>query len=100
MAGCVAKSALASFVSVKATFWDASSGGPGEIVVAHWTLCGPASSTVDRLLPGVKVGASFTLATVIENAAAEESVPPVAVPPSSWALTVMLALPLAFGAGV
>ncbi len=65
------------------------------------TDCAPASSVTVWSAPLVKLGASFTAVTVIVNVcAALVSTPPLAVPPSSWILTVTVAEPLALAAGV
>ena len=48
-----------------------------------------------------RVGASAIAVTVmVKVCAAVVATPPLAVPPSSWAVTVTVALPLAFAAGV
>ena len=49
----------------------------------------------------VKVGASFTAVTsMMKLCVAEVSTPPLAVPPLSWMLIVIVAVPFAFAAGV
>ena len=49
----------------------------------------------------VKLGASLTAVTVMVKVwVALVSTPPLAVPPSSWMLTVTVAVPLALAAGV
>ena len=47
-----------------------------------------------------KLGASFTGVIVMVRVFVVLSTPPLAVPPLSWAMTVTVALPLAFAAGV
>ena len=87
----------------KLTVWPASSGvGPFDVVTAKLvTVCGPASS-FDEVAPGtMKSGASLTGFTVMVKVwSAEVSMPPLAVPPLSWACTVMVAVPLALAAAV
>ena len=70
--------------------------------VAHAaTVCAPASSNTVWSAPLVKLGTSFTAVTLITNVcAALVSTPPLAVPPLSCKRTVIVALPLAFAAGV
>ena len=78
-----------------------SSGGPALMNVAQpVTVCAPASSSVVWLAPLVKLGASLTAVTVIVSIFVVASMPPFAVPPLSLTVTVTIALPLAFAAGV
>jgi hypothetical protein len=87
---------------LKLTVWPDSLVGPGEIAVAQGlTFCGPASSKMLWFGPTVKEGASFTAFMVIVKLwGGEVSTPPLAVPPSSWSTSVMVALPKALAAGV
>ena len=83
MAGCTEKRPLSSLETTKVTVCD-DSFGPALIFVAHARLCGPPSSSEVWLPPGVNDGASFTVVTVmVKVCAAEVSLPPLAVPPSS-----------------
>ncbi len=85
-AGPAAKSpAFVLPVIVNDTVWPASSAGPAEIAVAQpATLAAPESSFTVWSAPFVKDGASLTAATVMVNVwSAEESTPPLPVPPSS-----------------
>ena len=96
-AGCALKSALLSLLTLKVTVWPLSSAGPAEIAVAQLaTLCAPASSLTVWSAPLVKLGASLTATTVmVKVCGAEVSTPPFAVPPSSCAVTVTVAVPFA-----
>src|SRR5262245_51555956 len=89
------------FVTTNDTVWP-DSFGPALIAVAQFgTLCAPASSFTVWSAPFVKLGASFTPVTWIWNVCAGlVSLPPLAVPPSSFATSVIVAEPNAFGAGV
>src|SRR5262249_36496794 len=81
----------------------ASSLGPAEMPVAKpGTVCAATSSlTVTVGVGRVNVGASLTAFTVIVNVwVVDVSDPPLAVPPLSFNCTVMVAVPLAFAAGV
>src|SRR5207248_1002324 len=99
MAGCTEKRLLLSLETTKVTLCD-DSFGPALMPVAHATLCGPPSSNEVWLPPGVNDGASLTPVTLIVNVCAVEvSLPPFAVPPSSCATTVTVALPNALAAG-
>src|SRR4030095_6062890 len=82
------------------TVCELSFAGPALIAVAHGdTVCGPASSFTVWSAPLVKLGASFTELIVMVNVwGALVSTPPFNVPPSSWLLTVTVALPNAVGA--
>ena len=56
---------------------------------------------VDRQVAGaLSVGASFTLVTVTVNVFVTAATPPLAVPPSSVTITVIVAVPLALATGV
>ena len=72
------------------------------MAVAHGlTVWAPASSSTVWSAPLVKLGASLTAVTVMVKVwVALLSTPPLAVPPSSWMLTVTMAEPLALAAGV
>src|SRR5690606_8900433 len=62
---------------------------------------GPESSPTVTSPPELNVGASFTgVTSMLKVTGADVSSPPVGVPPSSISTMVMLALPLASGAGV
>ncbi len=89
-------------VTLKVSVCAASSAGPALIAVAHdATVCGPAFSMTVWFGPAVKLGASLTAVTVIVNdCGADVSTPPAAVPPLSCSTSVMVAMPLAFAAGV
>jgi len=94
---------LLSFETLKVRTWPASSAPPpGEMSVAKpGTVCAPAFSVTVWLGPMVKLGASLTGFTVmVKFCGALVSLPPLAVPPSSDSVTVMVALPLALAAGV
>ena len=97
-AGWAANSELLSLLVVKAIACDDSSAGPGVMCVAQPpTVCAGSSSRTVRSAPAVNVGASLTDVMVMVNVwGALVSSPP----PSSWARTVTVAVPLASGAGV
>ena len=64
-------------------------------------VVGPLSSVTVRSPPSLKVGASLTgVIVIVAVCAVEVSLPPLLVPPSSTAVTVMVAVPLASAAGV
>src|SRR5205814_2169231 len=87
-------------VTVKVTDWPLSSAGPAEMAVAQAALYAPESSSTVTSPPLVNDGASLTALTVmVKVCGAELSTPPLTVPPSSWRVTVTVALPLASGAG-
>ncbi len=88
-------------VTVKPTVW-ADSPVPALIPVAQpATDAAPESSLTVWFAPLVNAGASFTPVTVMVNVwPADVLAPPLAVPPSSWAATVMVAEPAASAAGV
>lgn len=99
-AGATAKSEPLSVVTLKLTVWPASFAGPGEMSVAQAaTVWAPASSSTVWSPPGVKLGASLTAPTLTAKVCgALVSLPPLAVPPSSVATTVTMALPEVSGA--
>ncbi len=99
--GCALNSAALSLLRLKLTAWPPSP-GPAEMPVAQPpTTCGPLSIRTSWPAPAVKPGVSLTAATAIVSVwGALVSLPPSAVPPSSWARTVTVAVPLAFAAGV
>ena len=76
--------------------------GPAETAVAQGlTVCAPAFSSTVWSAPLVNDGASLTAVTVMVNVCgAEVSLPPFAVPPLSFATSVIVAVPFAFAAGV
>src|SRR5437764_5246122 len=99
-AGWTLKSVLLSLLTWNATVCDDSLGGPALMLLAHGALYAALSPAL-TLLPGVNDGASLTGLTVMVNVCgAEVSTPPFAVPPLSCSVTVMVAVPLASGAGV
>ena len=102
IAGWAAKSPGLSVVTLKVTVWEASSAGPGEMLVAQaGMVCAPRSEMTVWFAPAVKVGASLTAVMVIVRVPdALLLAPPFAVPPSSRAVTVRVARPLASAAGV
>src|SRR5687767_2114093 len=74
-AGCVEKSALLLFVTVKVTVCPDSSAGPGEIDVAQFVnVCAPESSLTVTVGPARNDGGSLTGLMVIDTVAV--SVPP------------------------
>ena len=89
-------------VTMKVSVWPLRPGGPALIAVAQpATVCAPASSRTVWSAPLVKLGASLTGVTVIVNVCgARVSTPPLAVPPLSLSVSVIVAVPMAFGAGV
>ena len=101
-AGCTENSELRLLVTVKLTVCPDSSAGPDEMPMAQPAkTCAPASSLTVWFAPFVNYGASLTAVTVIVKVCGGEvSLPPFAVPPLSFAVTVTVALPLAFDAGV
>jgi len=95
------KAGLLLLVMVNASNCVASSGGPALIAVATRALCGPASSFTAGGSWAVKTGTSLTAVTLMAKVCgALVSMPPLAVPPSSIRVRVILALPLASAAGV
>ncbi len=79
----------------------ASSVPPRVAAAKPATVCAPASSsTTTVLVANVTVGASFTGVTVIVKVLVVLSTPPLAVPPSSWAITVTVLEPVALAAVV
>src|ERR1043165_7711206 len=102
MAGWVENRALLSLLTVKLSVCPDSSAGPREIAVAQFnTVCAPASSFTIWFAPLENEGGSFTEVTVIVKLCdAEVSTPPFNVPLLSFRLTVMVAAPFAFAAGV
>ena len=102
-AGAAEKSAaLVLFVTVNVSVCADSSEGPALIAVAQpVTVCGPLSSSTVSSAPFVKLGASFTVVTLMTNVCVgDASTPPLAVPPSSVSRSVIVAVPLALAAGV
>ncbi len=101
MDGCTLNSAWLSFVTPSVSAWPVSNGPGLAFVSAPPIVCGPASSAAVLLAMRLNVGASFTGVTVIVNVCAGlVSTPPLAVPPLSVSLSVIVADPFAFGAGV
>ena len=101
IAGWEAKSPGLSLVTMNVTVWEASSAGPGEMLVAQAGMVCGMSEMPSWSGPAVKVGASLTAVMVIVRVpGALLLAPPLAVPPSSRAVTVRVAKPLAFAAGV
>ena len=76
--------------------------GPALMAVAKLdTDCAPASSLTVWLAPGVKLGASLTLVTVMTKVCvADWFTPPFSTPPSSSSRSVIVAVPNALAAGV
>ena len=64
------------------------------------TVCAPAFSIIDTLDSAASVGASFTGVTVTLKLTCTESTPPFATPPSSFTVTVIVAVPLESATGV
>ncbi len=89
-------------VTLKVSVWPASFAGPGLMAVAQTaTVCAPESSTTVWFAPAVKLGASFTpLTVIVKLCGAEVSTPPPATPPLSDSVSVIVAVPVAFAAGV
>ena len=101
--GCTEKSAaLVLLVTMNVSVWPDSSAGPALIAVAQsGTLCAAASSLTVWSAPLTKLGASFTAVTLMTKVcSALVSTPPFDMPPLSVSLTVIVADPLAFAAGV
>src|SRR5207248_2053535 len=103
------KRLLLLFVTMKFSVWPASSvasgggePGYGRMFVAQLAMdCAGSSSRTVWSAPLVKLGTSLTAVAVMMNVCgAEVSTPPLAVPPSSLATMVTVAVPLAFGASV
>src|SRR4051794_32946326 len=67
--GCVAKSALLSFVAVNESVCDDSSDGPPLTPAAHAAEYAPLSSLTLMFVPAVKDGASLTALIVIVTVA-------------------------------
>jgi hypothetical protein len=102
-AGPALKSAaFVLFVTANVSVCPASSAGPGLTAVAHGpTVCGPESSATVWLAPTVKPGASFTPVIVtVKVCGADVSTPPLAMPPLSCSVSVIVAVPTALTAGV
>src|SRR5207237_88126 len=99
-AGPLRNSAGLLVVTTKLTVWPDSLGGPAEMLVAQLAnVFGPASSSEVTSGPLVKLGGSLTAVTVmVKVCGALVSLPPLAVPPSSLAMTVTWATPLASAA--
>src|SRR6185503_21193023 len=88
-------------VTSKATVWPDSLAGPGEMAVAQLlTVCAPASSFTVWFGPLVNDGASLTELTVTRKVLTKVSTPPLAVPPLSFTVTVIVAEPLILATGV
>ena len=103
IAGCVENRLLLVLRHQKIERLAASFAGPAEMAVAQSSmLLAPASSNTVWSDPLVKLGASLTAVTLIDEGLGGRvvSTPPLAVPPLSWICTVTVALPLAFAAGV
>ena len=66
----------------------------------RFTVCGPAFSLIVIGTSGAKVGALFTKLTVTVKVLVTASTPPLAVPPLSFTITLINALPLALATGV
>ena len=74
---------------------------PPALIPLRFTVCKLASSRIAAgLLIAASVGASFTLVTVTVNVFVTATTPPLAVPPSSVTITVIVAVPLALATGV
>ncbi len=81
--------------------WPDSFAGPVEAVTKELTVCAVASSsTVTVGWAKLIAGASFTAVIVMVKVLVALSTPPLPVPPSSCATTVIVATPKAFRAGV
>src|SRR5205085_822875 len=100
-AGCTSNRAGLLAVAMKLRAWPASL-GPGETLVAQFGIdTEPASRVTFTFGPAVKPGASLTPTMLrVKVCGALVSWPPLAVPPLSWARTVTVATPKAFGAVV
>ena len=88
---------------MKSTVWPDSSAGPALIAVAQpvTRLRARRPRPPSGSAPLVNDGASLTAVTVIVKVCvALVSTPPLAVPPLSWIVTVTVAVPTAFAAGV
>src|SRR5688572_910656 len=86
---------------LKLSVCPASPKGPAEMPVAKAIDCGPASSFDDCVGGTVNVGGSLTGVTLMVNVRSMLVLaPPLAVPPLSESVTVIVALPLRCGAGV
>ena len=102
IAGWVLKSALLLFVTRKLTAWPDSFAGPARMFAAKTgTDCSPTAPTaLKALVAKVKLGASFTGATVRVKVFVLRSLPRLAVPALSCATTVMVTVPVALASGV
>src|SRR5262249_9296096 len=104
MSGWAENSALLSLDTWNVNVWPDSLLGPALMFVAKCdTVCGPAVliAVWSGLAGRAKLRASVTgVAAVGKVCGALGSTPPLAVPPSSCATTVTIALPKASGAGV
>src|SRR5207247_5571176 len=89
-------------VMLKCTAWPLSFGGPVLMPVAQFgTLCAPLSSSTAWSGPFVNDGATLIGCTSMTNVcAADVSMPPFAVPPLSDSVSVIVAAPIVFVAGV
>jgi hypothetical protein len=102
-AGATLKSVGLLFpVTLNVRVCPASSAGPALSPVAQTaTVCAPASSRMVSFGPTVKPGASLTPVIVtVKVCGADVSTPPLAVPPLSCSVRVIVAVPTAPGAGV
>ncbi len=101
-AGWALNSALLSLVTVKPTVWPDSFDGPLLMAVAQpLTVAAPESSNTVWSAPLVNDGASLTgWMVIVKVVFALASLPPLAVPPSSWIRIVTVDEPNALAAGV
>ena len=83
-----------SLVTTKSTVWLDSLAGPALMAVAQpLTDAAPESSSTVWFAPLVKLGASLTELTVIVKVVVVVLSPPLAMPPLSVTVTVIVALP-------
>src|SRR5687767_1954078 len=98
--GCALKSALLSLEVKNVSVWPLSF-GPALMPVAHAAEYAPESSLTVTLPPLVKDGSSFTALTVMTNVTGSEVLSfGETFEPLSDSVTVTVALPKAFVAGV
>ena len=102
MSGPAANSDGSSGVAVKVSVCELSFAAPLLMPVAQpATVFAPESSSTATSAPLVKVGGSLTAGTEMVNVCGSlVSTPPFAVPPSSTMRNPIVAVPLAFAAGV
>src|SRR5947207_1391856 len=79
-------------LGVSVSVWPFSFVGPA-LMPLRFMVCASASSRTVTLVRALRVGGSFTAWTVTVKELVRESIPPLVVPPLSFRITVITAVP-------